>query len=87
MSLLTIIEKHGLRELTALSLLHFPFFMCTKRKGYNYGSIAKGGIYHLCQISILIEAIQIHKIHVSLLTKDNSTFFLCLQMSLQYVAS
>ncbi len=30
--------------------------MCNKGKGNNYGSIAKGGIYHLCQISKLIES-------------------------------
>jgi hypothetical protein len=56
MSFLTIIEKHGLRELTPLSFLNFSLFMCNKGKGNNYGSIAKGGIYHLCQISKLIES-------------------------------
>lgn len=56
MPLLTIIEKHGLRELTPLSFLHFSLFMCTKGKGYNYSSTDKGGIYHLCQFSKLIES-------------------------------
>ncbi len=56
MPLLTSIEKHGLKELTPLSLLHFSLFMCTKGKDYNYSSTIKGGIYHLCQISKLIES-------------------------------
>lgn len=33
MPLLTSIEKHGFKELTPLSLLHFSLFMCTKGKG------------------------------------------------------